>query len=302
MTTLNPTRRGSRRIDWGKVAGRTALALAILVTIGPFLWMLRTALSNNHALATHSGDLLPADFTWGGFARVFGLQSTADAQAEGGSGASISFWQYLLNSLIVSTMITVSQVFFSSLAAYAFARLHWRGRDKVFALFLGTLLIPGIFTALPNFLLVKNLGLLNTYLGIALPTMLMTPFAVFFLRQFFLGMSREVEEAAMLDGAKHSRIFFQIVIPNAAAPLATLCLLTFIAAWNDYFWPLLVGNDPAVRVLTVGLGVFKSQSPQGAPDWAGLMAATLVSALPILLLFIAFGKKIVNSIGFSGIK
>ncbi|MDQ4492115.1 carbohydrate ABC transporter permease [Sinomonas sp. ASV486] len=305
MTTFAPASRratGRRPLNWGRIATWAALILAIVVTLGPFLWMLRTALSNNHSLATHSGDLLPADFTWGGFARVLGLQSTAQAQAEGGSGASISFWQYLLNSVIVSTLITVSQVFFSALAAYAFARLQWKGRNKVFALFLGTLLVPGIFTALPNFLLIKNMGLLNTYLGIALPTMLMTPFAVFFLRQFFLGMSREVEEAAMLDGAKHGRIFFQIVIPNAVGPLATLCLLTFIAAWNDYFWPLLVGNAPAVRVLTVGLGVFKSQSPQGAPDWSGLMAATLISALPILLLFVAFGKKIVNSIGFSGIK
>ncbi|WP_336854840.1 carbohydrate ABC transporter permease [Sinomonas albida] len=308
MTTLTSAARRRRPLsrprplNWGRIAAWAALVVAILVTVGPFLWMLRTALSNNHALATQSSNLLPVDFTWGAFARVFGLQSQAEAQAEGGSGASISFWQYLLNSLIVSTMITVSQVFFSSLAAYAFARLRWRGRDKVFAVFLGTLLVPTIFTALPNFLLIKNLGLLNTYLGIALPSMLMTPFAVFFLRQFFLGMSREVEEAAMLDGARHGRIFFQVVLPNAVAPLATLCLLTFIAAWNDYFWPLLVGNAPAVRVLTVGLGVFKSQSPQGAPDWSGLMAATLVSALPILLLFIAFGKKIVNSIGFSGIK
>ncbi|KHL05410.1 carbohydrate ABC transporter permease [Sinomonas humi] len=299
MTTMTTPR---RRIDWGRTAAWAALAVAIAVSLGPMLWMLRTALSSDHALASHSADLLPADFSWGAFARVFGLESPAQAIAEGGSGAAISFWQYLLNSLIVSTVITVSQVFFSSLAAYAFARLRWPGRDKVFSLFLGTLLVPSIFTALPNFLLVKNLGLLNTYLGIALPTMLMTPFAVFFLRQFFLGMSREVEEAAMLDGAKHARIFFQITLPNATAPLATLCLLTFITAWNDYFWPLLVGNDPSVRVLTVALGIFQSQSPQGAPDWSGLMAATLISALPILALFVAFGKKIVNSIGFSGIK
>ncbi len=188
------------------------------------------------------------------------------------------------------------------MAAYAFARLRWRGRNAVFSLFLATMMVPPIFTALPNFLLIKNLGLLNTMLGMVLPYLFMTPFAIFFLRQFFLNMSREVEEAAMLDGAKHLRIFFQIVLPNAAAPLATLALLTFIGQWNEYFWPLLVGPRTNVRVLTVGLGVFKSQSPQGAPDWSGLMAATLVSALPVLILFVAFGKKIVNSIGFSGIK
>jgi multiple sugar transport system permease protein len=164
------------------------------------------------------------------------------------------------------------------------------------------MLVPPIFTALPNFLLVKNLGLLNTMLGLVLPYLFMTPFAIFFMRQFFLNMSREVEEAAMLDGARHWRIFFQIVLPNAAAPIATLALLTFMGQWNEYFWPLLVGSDESTRVLTVGLGVFKSQSPQGAPDWSGLMAATLVSALPVLILFAAFGRRIVNSIGFNGTK
>jgi multiple sugar transport system permease protein len=278
------------------------LVLAIAVSVLPFLWVLRTALSTNAALAANSASLLPAEFTFGAFMRVFGLQSPADAIAEGGSGANIDFWLYLKNSIIFSSITTAGAVFFSAMAAYAFARLRWKGRNAVFSLFLGTMLVPPIFTALPNFLLIKNLDLLNTMLGMVLPYLFMTPFAIFFLRQFFLNMSREVEEAAMLDGAKHFRIFFQIVLPNAAAPIATLALLTFIGQWNEYFWPLLVGSQDDVRVLQVGLGVFKSQAPQGSPDWSGLMAATLVSALPVLVLFAAFGKKIVNSIGFSGIK
>lgn len=289
---FNPRRAGAWAI----------LVLAIAVSVIPFLWVLRTALSTNGALASNSASLLPADFTWGAFLRVFGLQSPADAIAEGGSGANIDFWLYLRNSVIFSSITTAGAVFFSAMAAYAFARLRWKGRNAVFSLFLGTMLVPPIFTALPNFLLIKNLDLLNTMLGMVLPYVFMTPFAIFFLRQFFLNMSREVEEAAMLDGAKHLRIFFQIVLPNAAAPIATLALLTFIGQWNEYFWPLLVGSQDDVRVLQVGLGVFKSQSPQGSPDWSGLMAATLVSALPVLILFAAFGKKIVNSIGFSGIK
>jgi multiple sugar transport system permease protein len=296
-----PARR--RRPFNARRAGAWALlVLAIAVSVLPFLWVLRTALSTNSSLASQSASLLPADFTWGAFLRVFGLQSPADAIAEGGSGAAIDFWLYLRNSVIFSSITTAGAVFFSAMAAYAFARLRWRGRNTVFSLFLGTMLVPPIFTALPNFLLIKNLDLLNTMLGMVLPYVFMTPFAIFFLRQFFLNMSREVEEAAMLDGAKHLRIFFQIVLPNAAAPLATLALLTFIGQWNEYFWPLLVGSQDDVRVLQVGLGVFKSQSPQGSPDWSGLMAATLVSALPVLILFAAFGKKIVNSIGFSGIK
>jgi multiple sugar transport system permease protein len=287
---------------WQRALAWFALTLVIVVTIFPFYWMLRTSLSTSRSLIGGSDSLLPVDATLGAFKRVLGLSSTEQALAEGGSGATLNFWLYLRNSLIVATVITVGQVLFSAMAAYAFARLRWPGRDKVFFLFLTALMVPPIFTYLPNFVLIKNLGLLNTYAGIVAPFLFMTPFAVFFLRQFFLGLSREVEEAAMLDGAGHFRIFFRIVLPMSSAPVATLALLTYIQYWNEYFWPLLVGLEENVRVLTVALGVFKSQTPQGSPDWAGLMAAALVSALPVLLLFIAFGRRIVNSIQFSGIK
>jgi multiple sugar transport system permease protein len=248
--------RPKKPFNWRRAGAWALVTIAVIVTVAPFLWMLRTALSSNHSLAANAGNLFPADFNWGAFKRVLGLQSPEEAIAEGGSGAAINFWMYLRSSIIVSTLVTAGQVFFSAMAAYAFSRLRWPGRDKVFALFLATMMVPPIFTALPNFLLIKNLGLLNTYAGIILPFLFMTPFAIFFLRQFFLSMSREVEEAAMLDGAKHIRIFFQIVLPNAAAPMATLALLTFIGQWNEYFWPLLVGQDENVRVLTVGLAVF----------------------------------------------
>jgi len=300
-TIVTQGRRIRRRVTWGAVFGWICLGIAIAISILPFYWVLRTSLSMNSALAANSSSLLPVEFNLGAFARVFGLQSTEEALAQGGSGAEINFWQYLLNSTIFATLTTAGAVFFSSMAAYAFARLRWKHRDLVFGLFLATVLVPPIFTALPNFLLIKNLGLLGTMFGMILPYIFMTPFAIFFMRQFFLNMSREVEEAAMIDGASQWRIFTQVVLPNAAAPLATLALLTFMGQWNEYFWPLLV-SDESTRVLTVGLGTFKSQSPQGAPDWSGLMAATLVSAVPVLILFAVFGKRIVNSIGFSGLK
>nr|WP_233551226.1 carbohydrate ABC transporter permease [Cryobacterium melibiosiphilum] len=286
----------------GKIIAWVAMGAFMLITLFPFYWMLRTALSNGAALATDPGSLLPVEFTWGAFERVLGLATTAEAQAQGGSGASLNFWGYLLNSVLVATIITAGQVFFGALAAYAFARLRWPGRNAVFFLFLIALMVPPIFTQLPNFLLMRDLGLINTYAGIVLPFFFMTPFAIFFLRQFFLGISSEVEEAARLDGAGHLRIFFRIILPMSTGPLATLAILQYIQAWNEYFWPLLVGSDSSVRVLTVALGVFRSQTPQGTPDWAGLMAAALLAALPILLLFIVFSRKIVNSIGFSGIK
>ncbi|MGP3967161.1 carbohydrate ABC transporter permease [Streptomyces sp. 6N223] len=286
----------------GRLAAWVALLLIIVATLAPFLWMLRTALSNNKNLFTDPGSLLPVDFTWGPFERVLGTASTAEAQAEGGSGASLEFWLYLRNSLIVSTVITAGQVFFSAMAAYAFARLHWPGRDTVFFVFLTALMVPPVFVMLPNFVLVKELGLLNTFPGLVAPYVFMTPFAVFFLRQFFLGISREVEDAAKIDGAGHFRIFFRVILPMSSAPIATLCVLTFINAWNEYFWPQLVGQEDGVRVLTVALRAFDSSTPQTGPDWAGLMAASLVAAVPTMLIFLAFGRRIVNSIQFTGVK
>jgi multiple sugar transport system permease protein len=291
-----------RRFNVGRALAWGFMIAVILVSLFPFYWVLRTALSSNNALYAGSDSLLPVQTSGGGFERVFGLQSGQEAIDAGGAGQPINFWRYLMNSIVVSTLITVGQVFFSAMAAYAFARLRWRHREKVFAFFLGGLMIPTIFTLLPNFVLIKQLGLIDSLLGIALPSMLMTPFAVFFLRQFFLGISREVEEAALVDGASKVRVFFTLILPMSSAPMATLAILTYIMSWNDYFWPLMVSYTDSSRVLTVALGVFKSQTPQTGPDWAGLMAATLVAALPMLLLFMVFAKRIVNSIGFSGIK
>ncbi len=291
-----------RRTTPGRVFAWAVMVVLLLVTIFPFYWMLRTALSSNSALYAEATSILPADFSWGGFERVFGLQSTEEAIAEGGSGASIDFWRYLLNSVVVATVITVCQVFFSAMAAYAFSRLRWRGRDRVFALFLLSLMVPVIFTLLPNFLLIRELGLIDSLLGIMLPSLFMTPFAIFFLRQFFMTISTEVEEAVLIDGAGKVRVFFNLIIPMSAGPIATVSILTYITAWNDYLWPLMVSYTDESRVLTVALGNFTEQMPQTGPDWAGLMAATLVAALPMLLLFMAFARRIVNSIGFSGIK
>jgi multiple sugar transport system permease protein len=297
-----PPRRRRPRLTLGRTLAWVFLGLVLLVTLFPFYWMLRTALSSNSALYLQPGDPLPVLFSWGGFRRVLGLASPEEIAAEGGTTGTLDFWLYLRNSVIVSSTITVGQVFFSSMAAYAFARLRWRGREAVFFLFLTALMVPPIFVQLPNFVLIRDLGLLNTLPGIILPFLFMTPFAVFFMRQFFLGISREVEESAMIDGAGYGRIFFRIILPMSWAPMTTLGLLTFITAWSEYFWPLLVGRAEESRVLTVALGIFRSQTPQTGPDWAGLMAGTLIAALPILLLFLVLGKRLINNIGYSGIK
>jgi multiple sugar transport system permease protein len=290
------------RIPLGRIVAWAYLAIVLLITIFPFYWILRTALSNNYALSTDPSSLLPVDFTLGAFKRALGLSTPAEAAAQGGSGASLGLALAVRNSVIYAALLTACTVFFSAIAAFAFARLRWRGRNVVFSVLLTALMVPQVLTLLPNFVLVKDLGLLNSFGGMILPGAFFSAFNIFFLRQFMLGLSTEVEEAAIIDGAGPLRVCFRIVLPMSAAPLATLSLLTFINTWNDYFWPLLVTNDESVRPLTLSLAIFKQSSPQAALDWAGLMAATLVSALPMLLMFLVFGRRIVNSIGFTGLK
>jgi multiple sugar transport system permease protein len=294
--------RARPRLQVGKTIAWGYLLVFLVVTIFPFYWILRTALSNNYALIRDPSSLLPVGLTLGPFERVLGLATRSQALAEGGSGASIELGLYIRNSVIYAASLTVLVVFCSLLAAYAFARLQWRGRNLVFSIFLGALMIPGIMTLLPNFVLIHDLGLTNTFAGLILPGALFSAFNIFFLRQFMLGLSTDIEDAAFIDGLGPLRLLFRITVPMTAGPLTTLSLLTFVNAWNDYFWPLLVASDPKVRPLTLALGVFQQASPETQPDFAGLMAAALVAAFPMLILFMIFGKRIVNSIGFTGIR
>lgn len=282
--------------------GLVALTIIMIGTLFPFYWMIRTALSTNKSMFSDATSLVPVDFTLGAINRVLGIATSQEAIAEGGSGGQISFLHYMGNSLIVCTLIVACQIVFGAMAAYAFAILEWRGRNTVFTIFLVALMVPGIFTILPNFLLIKELGLLNTYLGIALPAMFMAPFSVFFLRQFFLGINRSLVEAATIDGASHFKIFRSIAVPIVLPQILTLAILQFILYWNDYLWPFLVGQSEDSKLLTVGLGIFKSQTPQGNPDWAGLMAGALIAAIPIIIIFLIFGRRIVGSIQSSGVK
>lgn len=306
MTTVtNPTsevHRPKRQFPTGKILSWLVIGLAILIILFPFWWVVRTALSTQREMLAQPESLGPVGFTIINFARVLGQVDTETAVAAGGSGQRINFWLYLRNSIIVTTLVVVGQTFFSSLAAYAFARLKFPFRDKIFFIYLMALMVPGIVTLIPNYLLIRQLEWDNTYLGIAAPTLLMSPFAVFFLRQFFLGINKELEEAAGLDGASIFGIFWRIIVPISGPPIATLAILTFVTTWNSYLWPFLVGRDESVRVLTVALAIFRSQTPQGAPDWTGLMAATIISMIPTLILFMVLGRRVVNNIQFTGFK
>ena len=292
----------NRRFQPGRLLAWAALIVFLAITLAPFYWMVRTAVTPAADLYAERTLIAPTHPTMINFWRILGLVDAQTARSAGGSGAQIDFLRYTLNSVIYCALIATVQTFCCAMAGYAFARLRFPGRDLLFGLVVAALMVPPIFTLLPNFSLVRSLDLIDTFAGMVAPSLLMTPFAVFFLRQFFLSVPREVEEAAVLDGAGKWGVFWRVIVPMSRGPLITIALTTSVWAWKDYLWPLLVGRGEQTRVLTVALGVFLQQSPNTQPDWTGLMAASVLSVLPVLVLLIFLGKRLVQSLSFSGLK
>lgn len=291
---------GGRRWSLGRLLAWFTLGLMILITFVPLWMVLKTGLMHPKDLYTASTALWPPEPTLLNFKKVLGLMSTEEALALGGSGAQINFLRALGNSLMFTGIIVTLQTASAALAAYAFARLRFPGRKLLFGLFVASMMVPGVVTFIPNFILIKELGWLNSMLGMVAPFCLMQGFSIFFLRQFFLSIPLDLEEAAILDGASRAYIFYKIVLPLSVTPLVTIAMLTGINMWNEFFWPYLVAKEEAQQVLPVALQSFKSQTPQGQPDWTGLMAATAITLLPTILLLLAFGRRVVESVQFTG--
>lgn len=272
----------------------------LVITLAPLWVVFKTALEPSASLFQNSAGLWPAQATIDNFKRVLGLMSPEEALALGGSGAEIHFGRALVNSLVFTLVVVLCQTFTSAMAAYALARLQFRGRELVFGLFVASMMVPGVVTFIPNFVLMREMGLLNTMVGMVAPFCLMQGGSIFLLRQFFLSMPRDLEEAARIDGAGPFTMFWRIVVPVSTTPLAASAVLTAIAMWNEFFWPYLVAKDEALQVLPVALQSFKTQTPQGQPDWTGLMAAASIAVLPTVLLLVALGRRVVESVQFSG--
>ena len=291
-----------KRHPWssGRILAWVVLVTMLAITLAPLWMVVKTALLHPSDLYTSSTQVLPADPTLLNFKKVLGLMSTEEALSLGGSGAQINFMRALGNSLLFTGIIVTLQTASAALAAYAFARLRFPGRKLLFGLFVASMMVPGVVTFIPNFILIKELGWLNSMLGMVAPFCLMQGFSIFFLRQFFLSIPLDLEEAASLDGASRAYIFYKIVLPLSVTPLVTIAMLTGINMWNEFFWPYLVAKEEAQQVLPVALQSFKSQTPQGQPDWTGLMAATAITLLPTILLLLAFGRRVVESVQFTG--
>jgi len=206
--------------------------------------------------------------------------------------------RWILNTLLVTVSVVIGQLVFCSTAAYAFARLEFRFKQPLFYMFLASMMVPGQVTLIPAFVLMRWLGLTDTEWALILPG-LGSAFGIFLLRQFFLGLPREIEEAARVDGAGYLRIFWSIVLPMARPALATLAVFTFIGVWGDFLWPLIVLDSTDNMTLTVGLNYLNSAY---STDWARLMAGDVISLVPLMVVYAAVQRQFVQGIAMTGLK
>jgi multiple sugar transport system permease protein len=276
---VRPVRRPTTRraSPWHLVLAPLALVMAL-----PLIWMVLTSLSTREESRRFPPGL-PAGLHWSNY---------ADAWHTG------PFGQWLFNSALVALACVVGNLVLCSLAGYAFARIPFAGRGVVFAGLLVTLMVPFQVVMIPTLLIVRHLGLIDSLPALIVPN-LVTPFGIYLLRQFFLSLPVELEEAAIIDGAGRLRVLFSVLLPLMGAPLSTLAVLTFLTSWNDFLWPLIVNTSPQVMTVQVGLASF-----QGAhySNWPVLMAGTVISQLPVLLLFLVGQRWFVRSIATTGIK
>jgi ABC-type glycerol-3-phosphate transport system permease component len=260
------------------------LHFAAIVMILPFVWLVSTALKSPAEVFTENLTLLPEMFRWSNFVEIMD---------------QAPFWLYMGNTIIVCLGILIIQLVLVIPAAYAFARLDFPGKDIMFILFVIQIMLPLESIIIPNYLITKNLGLLNTRTGLILP-FVASGFGTFMLRQTFKQIPQSLEDAAMMDGAGHLRFIWHVIIPLSRPTIVTFSMISIATHWNDYFWPLIITNTDNVRTLTIGLGMFVQQ--ESGSDWSLLMAATLFVCAPIIAFFLVTQKTFIKSFLTSGIK
>lgn len=273
---------------WGRAMVSYGLMIALAIFLmAPFVWMLLVSLHPDKAAIPPLAKIVPEQPSWGNYARVLVGQP------------DIPVLRFFLNSLFVSVAVVAGQLFVSSLAAYGFARLNFWGKETIFALFLLSLMFAGPVTQLPVYLLVRSFGWLDTYAALIVPGV-SSAFTVFLLRQAFMGIPKELDEAARMDGAGDFLIYAKVVMPLAPAALATAGAFSFFAVWTDFFWPLLSTNSMEMRTLEVGLSIFKNS--YGATNWPLQMTAAVIVMLPLLTVFLIAQRYFTRGITIGSIK
>ncbi|MCA9840929.1 MAG: carbohydrate ABC transporter permease [Cyanobacteria bacterium HKST-UBA03] len=257
----------------------TCMGCGALATIGPFWVMVSTSLMTKAQVFQFPPALIPMPVTWHNYGQVF---------------AQVPFLTYFLNSLLVATLTTAGQVLFCAMAAYAFSRLHFPFKNGLFFMVLITMMIPPQVNIVPLFFVMKSFGWIDTYAGLIVPG-LFGAFGVFLLRQWFNGLPLELEEAARLDGCNPWQVFVTVALPLARPALAALGILAFIGSWNSFMWPLIVVQSEGLSTLPVGIAALQS-SYRDVTDWGVLMAASTLSVLPVIMLFLVGQKQFVEGL------
>lgn len=257
------------------------LGIFALIAIFPFAWMISASIKFDTQVFNYPIDWIPDNPQWANYTKVF---------------QKFPFFQYFKNTAFVSIMITLGTLLTSILAAYAFAKLEFRGRDQLFLLYISTMMIPWQVIMIPQFLVVNKFGMNDSHWGLIV-TQIFAPFGVFLLKQFFMGIPSDYTEAAKIDGCSHVRICFSIIVPMSKPALTTLLLLTFMGAWNDYLAPLIYLKDKGLRTLQIGLHYFQGENET---FWALLMAGAFMSMIPVLILYIFAQKQLIEGMASAG--
>jgi len=261
------------------------MALLIVVMVLPFLWMLSTSLKSQEYILTVTPQFIPRPLTF---------------ESYGILAQRINLGRVFFNSLFVAIVGSAGQILVAAMAAFAFSRMTWRGRDTVFLLYLATMMIPSVVLVLPQFALIRALDWVNTYPALIVPG-LVSAFGTFLLRQSFLTLPKDFEEAAFVDGANYFTIFWRIVLPLSRPAMATLAIFSFMGLWNSYLWPLFVARKESTMTLPVALAVLQS-GPRALTEWNVVMAGAVVTVLPMLIVYMLAQRWFVQGIVTSGIK
>ncbi|WP_214078792.1 carbohydrate ABC transporter permease [Mesotoga sp.] len=259
------------------------LVILAMFFLFPIYWMFVSSLKSPSEIFAFPPKLIPENPVWSNYTKVF---------------SQVPFARYMLNTFFVASVVTIVALLLHSMAAYSLARLNYRGRNFLFILVISTLMIPFSAILIPLFLIVRNFGWIDSYRGLIIPA-IPHAFGIFFLRQFYLGFPRELEEAAIIDGSGLVRVFFKIVLPLSKPVLSALAVFFFLANWNSFMWPLVIINSPEMR--TVQLGVAQYGGEYNNP-WAIQLAACTVALIPTLIVFVVLQKQLMQSIKMTGMK
>ena len=274
-----------RRATQLRAVGRyVVLVVCAIVLVGPFVWMVLASLKTDADIRRIPPTVLPDPITGDNYRRVID---------------TFPFWRFAANSAGVALASTALQLTMAATAAYAFARIEFRGRGALFALYLATMMIPLQVVIVPLFIEMRNLGLVDSYAALLLPT-IVSSFGVFLLRQAFLALPRELDEAAFIDGAGHFTVFFRILLPLVGPALATLAVFAFMATWNAFLWPLVI-TQASERHVTLPVGLSRLNG-RFSTDWNVVMAGAVMTVVPIVAFYLVTQRWVIRSVAFSGLK